>query len=153
MITESTMHAAIEAFCAVPPSYPFHRAIEDRLEAAITVAVAAERERLSQASKDVLAERERQIVGEGWDEGHDDRHISGALSDAAACYARAKHFPGTPVRTPLDWPFNSMWWKPTTRRRNLVKAGAMILAEIERLDRIAFTRAAAIRADEQGENK
>jgi hypothetical protein len=29
------------------------------------------------------------------------------------------------------------WWKPTNRRRDLVKAGALILAEIERLDRAA----------------
>ena len=27
------------------------------------------------------------------------------------------------------------WFKPTTPRRDLVKAGALIIAEIERLDR------------------
>ena len=33
------------------------------------------------------------------------------------------------------WPWLSSWWKPSTNRRDLVKAGALILAEIERLDR------------------
>ena len=28
-------------------------------------------------------------------------------------------------------------WQPTTSRRDLVKAGALVLAEIERLDRAA----------------
>lgn len=32
------------------------------------------------------------------------------------------------------------WWKPKDRRRNLVKAGALIVAEIERLDRLASGR-------------
>lgn len=38
---------------------------------------------------------------------------------------------------PRQWPFTWWldWWKPTTYRRDLVKAGALILAEIERLDR------------------
>jgi len=35
------------------------------------------------------------------------------------------------------WTWERAWWKPTTRRRDLVKAGALILAEIERLDRAA----------------
>ena len=37
---------------------------------------------------------------------------------------------------PPSWPWVRRWWKPTDRRRDLVKAGALILAEIERLDRI-----------------
>jgi hypothetical protein len=39
--------------------------------------------------------------------------------------------------TPTDWPWPESWWKPTGDRRNLVKAGALILAEIERIDRAA----------------
>lgn len=38
---------------------------------------------------------------------------------------------------PQYWPFNQEWWKPTTARHNLVKAGALIAAEIERIDRAA----------------
>jgi len=40
-------------------------------------------------------------------------------------------------KAPKNWPWNAGWWKPSDRRRNLVKAGALILAEIERLDRLA----------------
>jgi len=35
------------------------------------------------------------------------------------------------------WPWSPMWWRPTTQRRDLVKAGALIMAEIERIDRAA----------------
>jgi hypothetical protein len=35
------------------------------------------------------------------------------------------------------WPWDRKWWKPKDRRRDLVRAGALILAEIERLDRAA----------------
>lgn len=38
------------------------------------------------------------------------------------------------------------WWKPTVPRRDLVKAGALILAEIERLDRAATSADAALAA-------
>lgn len=40
-------------------------------------------------------------------------------------------------KAPKNWPWNAEWWKPSDRRRNLVKAAALILAEIERLDRKA----------------
>ncbi|MNY70647.1 hypothetical protein D3C86_2088230 [compost metagenome] len=37
-----------------------------------------------------------------------------------------------------NWPWSEDWWKPSPEpRRNLVKAGALILADIERLDRAA----------------
>jgi hypothetical protein len=35
------------------------------------------------------------------------------------------------------WPWEDKWWKPKDRRRDLVRAGALIVAEIERLDRLA----------------
>ena len=37
----------------------------------------------------------------------------------------------------LSWPWAEKWWKPGERRRMLVKSAALILAEIERLDRAA----------------
>ncbi|EBP0408322.1 hypothetical protein JN58_23590 [Salmonella enterica] len=36
---------------------------------------------------------------------------------------------------PVNWPLSSVWWKPSSPRGDLVKAGALILAEIERGDR------------------
>ncbi|HCE9784511.1 TPA: hypothetical protein NH348_003290 [Pseudomonas aeruginosa] len=37
----------------------------------------------------------------------------------------------------LFWPWDEEWWKPKSARENLVRAGALVLAEIERLDRSA----------------
>jgi hypothetical protein len=35
------------------------------------------------------------------------------------------------------WPWDEKWWKPSTNPiRNLVKAGALIAAEIDRLQRV-----------------
>jgi hypothetical protein len=87
----------------------------------------AEAHSLAVAS-DLLRERDRQINIEGWTAKHDDEHDGGELARAAACYAS-----GHPAR----WPWPLAWWKPKDKRRNLVKAGALIIAEIERLDRKA----------------
>ncbi len=83
------------------------------------------------AARDVLAERERQQSAEGWTPEHDDDQADEKLLDAAFCYAKPDILDGLPI----GWPWAPSWWKPTTRRRDLVKAGALILAEIERIDR------------------
>lgn len=90
-----------------------------------------------QAARDVLAERERQKSVEGWTPEHDDRHTFGQLARAASVYAAGGGlFKITALQTPMQvWPYQ--WeYKPADERRNLVKAGALIIAEIERLDRI-----------------
>lgn len=81
----------------------------------------------STAALDVLAERRRQIEAEGWTQEDDDKQTDSEMAHAAACYA---------LNNASVWPYSISWWKPTDRRRNLVKAGALILAEIERLDRL-----------------
>jgi hypothetical protein len=92
---------------------------------------------------DIAAERRRQVEQEGWTPEHDDEHVSGELVKAAIGYA------SDVIRTdeqrlltvsfaPPIWPWDAAWWKPSTRRRDLVKAGALIVAEIERLDRAAL---------------
>lgn len=92
-------------------------------------------ERMSDAVRDVLAERARQINQEGWTPAHDDQHDDGALVCAAICYAGADTV-NYPRNEPPDmWPWASEWWKPSDDRRNLVKAAALILAEISRIDR------------------
>lgn len=96
----------------------------------------AEAGQVPQAWLDVQAERRRQVEAEGWTPGHDDAHGRGAMALAAGCYARHAHQPPNwQGRVPDSWPWGSGWWKPSSPRRNLVKAGALILAEIERLDR------------------
>jgi hypothetical protein len=90
------------------------------------------------AWRDVLAERQRQVNAEGWTPEHDDEHDNGGMAQAAACYAsHASVGPELRKRDlPRDWPWAPKWWKPGDQRRMLVKAGALILAEIERIDRI-----------------
>ncbi|TCL06850.1 hypothetical protein [Sodalis ligni] len=96
----------------------------------------------SAAIRDVIAERQRQITAEGWTPEHDDRHENGELAAAAGEYAL--HAALAPWDEDIEytdnphlnfWPWEESWWKPTNPRRDLIKAGALIIAEIERLDR------------------
>lgn len=89
----------------------------------------------------IVDERERQISFEGWSTDNDDQYERGELAEAAACYAlhanddpseRRSHYGG-----PAWWPFPARWWKPKDPRRDLVRAAALIIAEIERIDRKA----------------
>lgn len=91
---------------------------------------------VGEALEDIAAERRRQVEAEGWTPEHDDRHRSGQMATAAACYAMPRD--GLPVfAVSRFWPWTWSWWKPKDRRRDLVRAGALIVAEIERLDREA----------------
>ena len=86
------------------------------------------------AAVDVLKERCRQVNGEGYSTAHDDSYVGHELPAAAICYAiQASSLPAH--RAVFSWPFAAESFKPTDRRTCLVKAGALILAEIERLDR------------------
>lgn len=91
---------------------------------------------------EIARERERQMAVEGWPPEHDDTHTRGDMAAAAGCYAivagcsdrSREQFAAKPYP---EWPWDDKWWKPTDRRRDLVKAAALIVAEIERLDRKA----------------
>jgi len=91
-------------------------------------------EALQRAASDVILERLRQVHGEGFTFERDDGHDNGQLPRAAACYLTAPAGMPSRLRT-LHWPFSPEWLKPGLMRDDLVKAGALILAEIERLDR------------------
>lgn len=90
---------------------------------------------MTAALSDVIAERRRQVEAEGWSPEHDDEHGRGDLICAAYCYAKYANWPAFKDTPPIDWPWDARSWKPGDARRNLVKAGALILAEIERRDR------------------
>lgn len=95
----------------------------------------------------IAEERQRQIEEEGWTPEHDDEHEDGELADAAACYCidQNRHINWNTSRVnakahielerTLFWPWNKEWWKPTpdNRIKELTKAGALIAAEIDRL--------------------
>lgn len=91
---------------------------------------------------DVIAERMRQIHDEGWSSAHDDAHDFGKLACAGAAYAinasdeihSGESLKYPPSCWPPDW--YPSWWKPKNPRRDLIRAAALIVAEIERLDRL-----------------
>jgi hypothetical protein len=93
------------------------------------------------ALTDIAAERRRQVEAEGWTPEHDDQHKDYELSQAAAWYAanaagwNRRGYGALPY-----WPWDKEWCKPCKpkdRRRDLVRAAALLVAEIERLDRAA----------------
>lgn len=97
----------------------------------------------------IAEERRRQVEKEGYSPEHDDQHTLEEIALAAACYAtplRARHRrhhygSGRAVNDDgsdfisSSWPWEKEAWKPTTRVRELIKAGALIAAEIDRLQR------------------
>ncbi|MFL7749326.1 ead/Ea22-like family protein [Raoultella ornithinolytica] len=111
------------------------RALVEALEKAQQRIAELESRTVTAAAADVLAERQRQVAAEGWTAERDDSYQNSELADAAACYAIHAHNQG--FSTPAHWPWSTTWWKQTNPRRDLVKAGALILAEIERIDRAA----------------
>ncbi|WP_240905296.1 hypothetical protein [Pseudomonas aeruginosa] len=118
---------------------------ESKLHSAIAAMLAAAPgKEVPQAWLDVQAERRRQVEAEGWTPEHDDEHSHGQMARAAACYALAGSSApndGTAaLLVSLAWPWDEQWWKPSTARRDMVKACALALAEIERLDRACISQ-------------
>ena len=130
---------------SVPPMM-IADAVGDKLKES-TEALRKENEQLRQriaelesnkAVSDVIAERRRQIEVEGFTPERDDTYTECQLSDAAGCYAMfSSAYPaGDPIHY---WPWDKTWWKPSDdERRNRVKAAALLIADIERLDRAAL---------------
>lgn len=109
---------------------------------------------MTQALRDVVAERQRQVSVEGWTPEHDDQHWENEMARAAECYV--SHYRGRgwtydesapsvycDEEAPNAWPWDEQWWKPKNPRRDLVRAAALLIAEIERLDRAAISKATA----------
>lgn len=84
----------------------------------------------TKAINDVLAERQRQQTVKGFSTEQDDTYIGGKLAAVAISYIEPME---AASYWPADWHDDS--FRPTDYRRNLVKAAALIIAEIERLDR------------------
>ncbi len=89
----------------------------------------------------IAEERERHTSEEGWDVDHDNEHTQEELATAGALYAMPAKFrqlDSSFVGVPIRWPWQRMWWKPSPENRvkELVKAGALIAAEIDRIQRL-----------------
>ena len=101
----------------------------------------------------IAEERARQVVVESWMPEHDDQHKDGGLALAAADYAfistlyqRQTGDYGDELKQARDfelgtfagdiahnlWPWDFEWWKPKSPIRDLVRAGALIVAELDR---------------------
>ena len=103
---------------------------------------------LNSAARDVFTERQRQIRVEGYSLWRDDLYVNNELASAAASYTSCA---GQPRAQTTQWPWDSQTFKPSTdRRRDLVKASALILAEIERIDRTKLIQHWPERRDENG---
>jgi hypothetical protein len=88
----------------------------------------------------ITAERQRQVTAEGWTPEHDDTHTHFELAKAGAAYALYGGFGkmGSLDIRDLVWPWEPEGFKPSRDRvRDLAKAGALIAAEIDRLQRAA----------------
>lgn len=94
----------------------------------------------------IAAERLRQVAEEGRTAEHDDEHVDGALGRAALSYLAAAVTTGefgTEAAGEV-WPWERTgepWRHPVGDRvRRLVKAGALIAAEIDRIERESSAR-------------
>lgn len=98
-------------------------------------------------ASDVTKERQRQWELEGFTFAHDDEHKSGEIAQAAACYllntvphprnGGSSLYDKIRIVFGVIWPWDFRWWKPRDVREDLVRAAALVLAEIERIDRAA----------------
>jgi hypothetical protein len=92
--------------------------------------------------KAIADERERQLQAEGFTRDSDQQYRRGELAKAATAYVQlaamdleaggrshiAWHGPAA------VWPWAPEWWKPVDARRDLVRAGALIAAQIDLID-------------------
>lgn len=99
----------------------------------------------------ISLERMRQLTVEGWTHEHDQDHHGGDLASAAVAYIACtlplvdpecgwseREAYGVVHNGPMPWPFDAASYKPSTNPvRNLVRAGALIAAEIDRIQRRA----------------
>ena len=89
----------------------------------------------------VIHERNRQVTEEGFHSEHDQQYINDELIKAAVCYASVPVVRAEGGITEAEivkevpeglWPWMAEWWKPGTDMECLIKAGALIIAEIDR---------------------
>jgi hypothetical protein len=86
----------------------------------------------------IAEERQRQIESEGFTKEHDLMLTDESLACAASCYAVPKKHRPMHNGLPFWWMWEKAWWKPSPENRikELQKAGALIAAEIDRLQQI-----------------
>ncbi len=96
-------------------------------------------QKLTKAEQDVLAERASQRIK--WGDTHDDEH-DWSIKEAAICYAQG-YMTWRPGQSEQRWPWEHAAWKPRGQRENIVRATAMLIAELDRMDRAAIATSKA----------
>jgi hypothetical protein len=98
---------------------------------------------MTTAKEMIETERQRQVSEERYDSRHDDEARDGELLQAGICYLNHARAPDDireqfTTRRPLGWIWGAEYWKPKTRTRDMVRAGALFLAERDRLQRLGW---------------
>lgn len=84
----------------------------------------------------IREERRRQIEVEGYDAMHDRHHTPQVLCRAAMGYALHEDSSKLVADAAVNlWPWDKEFYKPKDHLRNLVRAGALIAAAIDRLQK------------------
>lgn len=87
----------------------------------------------------ITEERARHVTKECYDAQHDDQHVHGEMAGAAACYTlwHCSYIGKFCWRLAMAmWPWSEECWKPKDPVRDLVRAGSLIAAEIDRIQRL-----------------
>ena len=87
----------------------------------------------------IVTERQRQINDEGYDKKHDMHHSPKEFVNAAIAYAIYEDEAYVNCDENVTcyeklWPWEKQYFKPKDKKRNLIKAGALIAAAIDRLN-------------------
>lgn len=82
----------------------------------------------------ILKERDHQRA-KGYTASIDDRHTENELPQAAVSYVLNAALPAAHVQCLFFWPWDVSTFNPEGRRADLIKAAALLVAEIERMDR------------------
>ena len=81
----------------------------------------------------IAVERERQVKDEGYNAEHDQVHTPMTLARAAVSYILCNDENKRKVARTTYWPWEDKYYKPRDMKRNLIRAGALVAAAIDRL--------------------
>lgn len=81
----------------------------------------------------IAVERERQVKDEGYNAEHDQVHEPMTLARAAVSYILCNDEKKCKIARYTYWPWEDKYYKPRDMKRNLVRAGALVAAAIDRL--------------------
>jgi hypothetical protein len=110
----------------------------DSAQAAVEAVLTQRTDGATDGAALIAAERKRQIESEKWTAEHDDEHDAGQMVEAAVTYALEATYDGPALKGTWFkkyWPWDDESFKPKNPPQDLIRAGALIAAEIDRLQR------------------